>query len=128
MTKIGEIYKCEVCLNVVESISEGSGILVCCGEDMKKLDEVQTTPNDGHYANLEKIDDKTCKVTLNHPMTNEHYIEMIEAMSNDKKCLKRRYFEPDETPEMTFSVENSNNIDFYIRVYCNIHNVCVTKY
>lgn len=128
MTKIGEIYKCEVCSNVVESISEGAGILVCCGEDMKKLEEVQAAPTDGHYANLEKIDETTYKVSLNHPMTKEHYIEMIEAVSNDNKCLKRKYFEADAAPEMSFCLQNSNKGEFYIRVYCNIHNVLVTKY
>jgi superoxide reductase len=39
MTKIGEIYKCEICGNVVEVVEEGGGTLVCCGEPMKLMEE-----------------------------------------------------------------------------------------
>jgi desulfoferrodoxin-like iron-binding protein len=33
--KIGEIYKCEICGNVVEVKKVGGGELVCCGQPMK---------------------------------------------------------------------------------------------
>jgi superoxide reductase len=36
MTKVGEVYKCEICGNVVEVKKAGDGELVCCGEPMKK--------------------------------------------------------------------------------------------
>ena len=32
-----QIYKCEVCGNMVEVIHEGEGELVCCGEPMKLM-------------------------------------------------------------------------------------------
>lgn len=38
MTKVkevGEIYRCEVCGNVVEVIEIGGGELICCGQPMK---------------------------------------------------------------------------------------------
>lgn len=35
-TKVGEVYKCEICGNVVKVIEAGSGDLVCCGEEMVK--------------------------------------------------------------------------------------------
>jgi superoxide reductase len=39
MTKVGEIYKCEICGNVVEVLEDGVGTLVCCGEPMKLIEE-----------------------------------------------------------------------------------------
>lgn len=36
MPSVGEIYKCDVCGNVVEVKEAGEGELVCCGEPMKK--------------------------------------------------------------------------------------------
>ncbi len=36
MTAVGEIYKCEVCGNVVEVKESGAGELVCCGQPMVK--------------------------------------------------------------------------------------------
>jgi superoxide reductase len=35
MTEKGQIYKCEICGNVVEVVEPGDGELVCCGEAMK---------------------------------------------------------------------------------------------
>lgn len=32
-----QVYKCEVCGNVVRVLQGGEGDLVCCGEDMKLL-------------------------------------------------------------------------------------------
>ncbi len=37
----GEVYECEICGNVVEVLEGGDGDLVCCGQNMKKLDEEQ---------------------------------------------------------------------------------------
>ena len=33
--KVGEVYRCNVCGNVVEVTEAGGGTLVCCGEDME---------------------------------------------------------------------------------------------
>jgi len=34
VTKVGEIYECEICGNIVEVKKAGKGTLVCCGEPM----------------------------------------------------------------------------------------------
>ena len=34
MAKLFEVYKCEICGNIVEVLHGGAGKLVCCGEDM----------------------------------------------------------------------------------------------
>jgi len=39
MAKKGEVYKCEICGNVVRVMEGGEGDLVCCGENMKLLSE-----------------------------------------------------------------------------------------
>ena len=38
MTMRLQIYKCEVCGNMVEVIHEGKGQLVCCNQPMKQID------------------------------------------------------------------------------------------
>ena len=32
--EVGEIYKCEICGNIVEVLEAGGGDLICCGEPM----------------------------------------------------------------------------------------------
>jgi superoxide reductase len=39
MTQKYEIYKCELCGNVVEVLHSGQGELVCCGQPMRLLEE-----------------------------------------------------------------------------------------
>lgn len=36
--KFGEIYRCNVCGNVVEVKEVGGGVLVCCGEEMELVE------------------------------------------------------------------------------------------
>ena len=35
VSKVGQVYECEICGNVVEVRVVGGGELVCCGEPMK---------------------------------------------------------------------------------------------
>ena len=37
MTKIGQVYLCEICGNKVEVLESGEGTLVCCGKPMKLM-------------------------------------------------------------------------------------------
>ncbi len=42
MTNIKEIYKCDICGNVVEVLKSGKGTLVCCGESMQLQEKKYT--------------------------------------------------------------------------------------
>ena len=35
MTKVGQVYKCDICGNIVKVLHAGGGELVCCGQPMK---------------------------------------------------------------------------------------------
>ncbi len=122
MTKKLQIYKCEVCGNIVEMLHGGKGELICCGEPMKLYEEntvdaavekhVPVFEKDG-----EKIDVKVGSVT--HPMEDAHYIEWIEIISNDKAY--RQFLKPGQKAEARFLVESSD--DMTVREYCNLHGL-----
>lgn len=38
MTQKGDIYRCNICGNVVSVLEAGDGELVCCGEPMELVD------------------------------------------------------------------------------------------
>jgi len=60
MTQKLEIYKCEVCGNIVEVTHEGVGTLVCCGQPMTKMVEKSTDAgNEKHVPVPEKAEDGT---------------------------------------------------------------------
>jgi len=126
MTERYEIYKCEICGNIVEVLHPGVGELVCCGQPMKLMEEqTADTSTEKHVPFLEKKDDKyVVRIGENtkHPMEEKHYIEMIEVMTDDDKVL-RKYLSPGDEPEAVFDVDNI----VIAREYCNIHGLWSKK-
>lgn len=115
-----EIYKCEMCGNIVEVLHGGAGELVCCGEPMIVM-KPKTAVEEGkekHVPVVEKTDGGVLvKVgSIPHPMEEEHYIEWIQVVT-DAKVL-RKFLKPGEVPEAKF--ETSDEI-ISAKEYCTIH-------
>jgi superoxide reductase len=115
------IYKCEICGNIVETVHEGPAPLVCCGEEMKKLEEQTADKStEKHVPVIESIDGGY-KVTVGstlHPMEEKHYIEWIELMADG--IAYRKFLQPGQEPSATFKVEAG---DVSAREYCNVHSL-----
>ena len=131
MTEKMEIYKCNVCGNIVEIINPGAGELVCCSVPMEHLTE-HSNDNDANEKHVPIVtiegENKTIRVgSIPHPMEKEHYIIFIEAISPDKKYLKRKYLMPSEEPKT--ELKSACNYDKFIaRELCNIHGLWVKEY
>ncbi len=122
MTKRLEVYKCELCGNIVEMLHEAPGQLVCCGKPMTKMEErTADWKNEKHVPIAEAIAGGTLvKVgSTAHPMTNEHYIEWIEIINGD--YVNRKYLKPGDKPEAEFFVPLTGTI--ILRSYCNLHGL-----
>ncbi|MFA4971064.1 MAG: desulfoferrodoxin [bacterium] len=120
-TKLLEIYKCEVCGNMVEMVHASIGQLVCCDQPMKRLDaNTVDAAKEKHVPVIERTAaGLIVKVgSVAHPMEEKHYIEWIEIIANGKTC--RQFLKPGEKPEATFNVK-ANQIT--AREYCNIHGL-----
>lgn len=121
MTELNEIYKCDICGNIVQVIHSGGGELVCCGKPMELLKE--KTEDEGmekHVPVIEKTD-KGVKVkigSIEHPMEENHFIEWIEVIADGKNCKK--FSKPGDTPEAEFEVSAEN---LTAREYCNVHGL-----
>ena len=106
MAERNEVYKCEVCGNIVEVLHAGGGELVCCGEPMKLLVEnTVDAAKEKHVPVIEKVPGgvKVCVGGVAHPMEEKHYIEWIEILADGK--IYRQYLAPGAAPEATFSVD-----------------------
>ncbi len=123
MTKRFEIYKCNVCGNIVEILIAGEGKLVCCGQPMNLLEEktFEEGITEKHVPVFEKDKNGETIVKVGsvpHPITNEHYIQFIEVCSENE--LLRKYLEPNENPE--FLVKLNGDLK-HAREYCNLHGL-----
>jgi superoxide reductase len=81
MTERNQVWKCEVCGNIVEILHAGVGQLVCCNQPMILL-EAKRTEEGGYEKHLPVIersgDTYSVKVgSVEHPMMEEHWIEWI---------------------------------------------------
>ena len=106
MTKLKQIYKCNICGNVVEVLHTGKGELVCCGKPMQLMEEKKEEV--GQEKHLPVIETRADKVRVKvgsvpHPMEEKHYIEWIELIAEGKAC--RQFLKPGDTPEATIEVK-----------------------
>ncbi len=121
MAEILEIYKCEVCGNIVEVLHGGDGELVCCGQPMKRfVENTVDAAKEKHVPVVEKIEGgiKVKVGDVAHPMEEKHYIEWVEIIADGKAY--RQFLNPGEAPEATFNVEAGQ---ITAREYCNLHGL-----
>ncbi len=122
MVKVNEIYVCEICSNVVESVAEGVGELVCCGEPMKlKVAKTADSSVEKHVPVAEAIGGGTkVKVgSVPHPMEMAHHICWIEIINGD--YVNRKMLHPGQAPEAEFYVNVAPGM--VLREYCNVHGL-----
>jgi superoxide reductase len=121
MTEKLQIYKCEVCGNIVEMMHAGAGELVCCNQPMKLFKEnTVDAAKEKHIPVIEKTA-RGIKVTVGsvlHPMEQAHYIEWIEVIADGKAY--RKFLNPGEAPEAEFELKADGVI---AREYCNLHGL-----
>jgi superoxide reductase len=121
MTKILEIFKCDVCGNIVEVLHQGAGELVCCGQPMILFTEnTVDAAKEKHVPVVEKTADgfKVKVGDVAHPMEEKHYIEWIEIIADGKAY--REFLNPGQAPEAEFCVKADK---ITVREYCNIHGL-----
>ena len=125
MTEQNEIYKCDICGNVVSVIETGKGELVCCGQPMKLLEE-QTSEQEGkekHVPVIEAMDGGVrVKVgSVLHPMEKDHYIELIQLVKDSQVVIGQR-LKPGDKPVAEFCcLVNTKGLT--ARILCNKHGL-----
>lgn len=116
-----EVYKCEVCGNIITVLHAGKGGLVCCGEPMVLCAENTTdAAREKHVPVIEKAAGGILvKIgSVAHPMEESHYIEWIEVVANGKSY--RQFLEPGDEPKAEFKISASQLV---ARAYCNLHGL-----
>ena len=108
----GKFYVCPVCGNVIQTT--GEAVISCCGITLPPLEA--ESPDNEHSLNVETIEDEYY-VTLNHPMTKEHYISFIAAISDQGVQLVKLY--PEADAQARFKISRVRKI----YAYCNRHGL-----
>ncbi len=116
-----QIYKCEICGNIVEMLHPSQGELFCCGQPMNLYKEnTVDAAREKHVPVIEKTASgyKVKVGDVSHPMEEKHYIEWIQLVVDDKAY--RQFLKPGAPPEATFEVQTGK---VTAREYCNLHGL-----
>lgn len=121
-----EFFKCETCGNVVIKEVNGGGELVCCGHPMTKLEAGVTDAAVEKHVPAVKLDGNIIKVqigSVEHPMTQEHFIQFILVEQGDNIQYKRLH--PDVKPVAEFKIDPQR--PYVVYEYCNLHGLWKTE-
>ncbi|MBM4042944.1 MAG: desulfoferrodoxin [Planctomycetes bacterium] len=116
-----EVYKCDICGNIIEVLDGGEGELVCCGEPMRLFKEnTVDAAREKHVPVIERTAEgiKVKVGSVPHPMTPQHYIEWIALMADGKEY--RQFLAPSDKPEACFPVLAEQ---VSAREWCNLHGL-----
>ena len=121
MTERLQIYKCEICGNIVEMLHPGNGQMVCCDKNMVLYKENTVDASvEKHIPVINKTREGfEVKIgSVSHPMDESHYIEWIEVVVGDKAY--RQFLKPGQSPEAVFCIEGNGVV---AREFCSLHGL-----
>ena len=90
-----KFYVCPLCGNILHST--GNAVISCCGITLPPLEAEE--PDEEHMVSIETVEDEHY-ITLNHPMTKQHYISFLAFVASDRVQLVKFYPESDAQTRM----------------------------
>ncbi len=107
-----KFYVCPVCGNVIHTT--GETVISCCGISLPPLETEE--PDNEHIITIENTEDEKF-ITINHPMTKNHYISFIAYVISDKIHFVKLYPEGNAETRIQFRGKG------YLYIYCNKHGL-----
>lgn len=119
MAQLNEVFKCNVCGNIVQVLHSSPAPLSCCNQKMALMAEnTVDAAKEKHVPVIEMGENGiTVKVgSVAHPMEEKHYIEWVEILADGKSY--RQFLQPGGKPEAFFPLKAAK---VTAREYCNLH-------
>ena len=111
-----QFYVCPVCGNVIQTI--GEAVVSCCGVTLPPSEPEPV--DDEHLIRAEIVEDEYY-VTLDHPMTRDHYISFLAAVSDQGVQFVKLY--PEGNAGARFKIDRVSRL----YAYCNRHGLFQAK-
>ncbi len=105
-------YVCPVCGNVIQAT--GEAVVSCCGITLPALEAEEA--DEDHVISIDRDQDEFY-VTIDHPMTKDHHISFMAAVSDHRVQFTKLY--PEGPCEARFKIDRVK----YIYAYCNHHGL-----
>ena len=92
----------------------GDAVVSCCGITLPAQEA--EAADEEHAIRLELVEDEYF-VSVSHPMTKEHYISFVMAVSDQRVQLVKFY--PEQGAEARFKIDGVK----HVYAYCNRHGL-----
>ena len=118
-----KFYICSHCGKVVAAVKETGVPIMCCGQPMQEIVAGTTDASVEKHVPVYNVENNMVNVSIGsieHPMTNEHFIEWIYLKTN--KGYQIKYLNPNEKPQASFILCNNEEV-LSIYSYCNLHSL-----
>lgn len=118
-----KFFKCSICGQIIAIVKETSSPIVCCNKTMQEIIPGTTEASLEKHIPTYTINNGIVKVnvgSVEHPMTNEHYIEWISLQTNNGN--QRKLLKPSDKPYVEFLINKQDKIEA-IYAYCNLHGL-----
>ena len=109
-------YVCPVCGNVLYGF--GDAMLSCCGVTLPALEA--EVPEEGHDLTIEAVEDEYY-LTIDHPMTKDHFITFAAFVTTDRVQLVKFY--PESEAQTRMQLRGFGTLYWY----CNRHGLYKKK-
>ena len=107
-----KFYVCPICGNVIHST--GDAVISCCGITLPAL-EAEDSDN-AHPLLLENVEDEHF-ITIDHPMTKQHFISFVAFVTSDRLQLVKLY--PESNAQTRLQLRGRG----FLYYYCNRHGL-----
>lgn len=111
MKKI-QFYVCPICGNIITAVGEGH--FSCCGIS---LPEQEPESMDEAHSILTETIDNEYSITMQHPMTKEHYVSFIAYITSGSVEIMKLY------PEQDICIRFRKKGHGILYAYCNRHGL-----
>lgn len=107
-----KFYVCPICGNAIHAL--GDTVVSCCGITLPSP-EAEAADED-HAVTIENVEDEQF-ITIQHPMTKQHYISFVAFVTSDR--IQMVMFYPEGNAQTRLQMRGMG----YLYYYCNRHGL-----
>ena len=111
-----KFYICPVCGNIIHST--GDSVISCCGITLPPLEAEDA--DDSHAIQIQQVEDEYF-ITIDHPMTKQHYISFVAFVTSDRMQFVKLY--PEGNAQTRLQLRGFGVLYWY----CNHHGLFKLK-
>ena len=118
-----KFMKCQKCGQIIAFVKETGVPIICCGQPMEEIIPGTVDAALEKHVPVYKVEGNIVKVNIgevDHPMTDEHFIEWIAIQTSSGN--QRKVLTPQDKPYVEFALLDGDKVEA-VYAYCNIHGL-----